>query len=179
MALNKCVYEIGDYGFLGDINKAELPEEYYNVFGNVLNNLENQNGDEFRQIVKDLPNENQEYYVSFVKDKSPNQIKKIYNDFTFICQKYIWCNGADGREHSLPMSIGIIWYYCGVDRVVRPVSTYDALILNNWKLPDETKPMDLYNNLEVIHSITGTEDEKWFYMIHIMGLKKFMKMMKV
>ena len=167
--LHHITYAIGLHGFLGEENNCTLPDKYYLTFGEIINNLHEPDGLKFRQLVHNLPEKSQEFYINFVEDKTDDQIKKIYNDFTFICQKYIWCCGQEEGKlvTSIPYSIGLIWYYCGIHRVVRPVSTYDALILNNWKYKDKTKPMTL-ENLDVIHSITGTEDEIWFYKIHIM-----------
>lgn len=163
--LDQLIYDIGEFGFLGDINTTELSKEYH-IFNEIIQNLNSQDGN-FRELVHKLPKESPDYYLDMIKDKNYSEIKKIYNVFTFICQKYIWCNGLDDRAQSLPYSIGLIWYFCGKDRVVRPVSTYDALILNNWKLVNENEPMSI-ENLEVLNSITGLEDEKHFYKIHIL-----------
>jgi indoleamine 2,3-dioxygenase len=169
MNLDQLIYGIGKNGFLGEENDVILSPEYYDVFGDILDNLKEQDGVKFRLLVKNLPTKPQQFYLEFIKDRTDNEIKKIYNDFTFICQKYIWCCGQGKGDlvHSIPYSIGLIWYYCGIHRVVRPVSTYDALILNNWKFKDKDKPVSL-DNLDVVHSITGTDDEIWFYKIHIM-----------
>ena len=164
--LDQLIYDVSENGFLGELNTYVLSEEF-DIFKEIIDNLNVDDGKNFRKLVTELPQESQSYYLNMIKDKNYTEIKKIYNTFTFICQKYIWCCGLEERVQTLPYTIGLIWYFCGKDRVVRPVSTYDALILNNWKLKDSTQPISL-ENLDVVHVLTGLDDERWFYKIHIL-----------
>ena len=80
--LDQLIYDIGEFGFLGDINTTELPKEF-NIFNKIINNLNSQDGN-FRELVHKLPKESPDYYLDMIKDKNYSEIKKIYNVFTFI-----------------------------------------------------------------------------------------------
>lgn len=48
-----------------------------------------------------------------------------------------------------------------------PTATYAALNLWNYKTVDPTIPLSVPDNLRVLHSFTGTDDEAWFYLISV------------
>ena len=47
------------------------------------------------------------------------------------------------------------------------VITYASTVLYNWRMRDPDKPMTI-ENLQAIVNHTGTEDESWFFMIHVL-----------
>lgn len=48
-----------------------------------------------------------------------------------------------------------------------PTATYAAVNLWNYKTVDPTVPLSVPENLRVLHSFTGTDDEAWFYLISV------------
>jgi len=105
--LDQLIYDVSENGFLGELNTYVLSEEF-DIFKEIIDNLNVDDGKNFRKLVTELPQESQSYYLNMIKDKNYTEIKKIYNTFTFICQKYIWCCGLEERVQTLPYTIGLI-----------------------------------------------------------------------
>lgn len=89
---------------------------------------------------------------------------RAYVLLTIISQAYIWEEGESGVPEKLPKIIAVPWAKISEHLGMRPVVTYAAVVLRNWRLRDHAALMNL-DNLEAIHTFTGTEDESWFYMI--------------
>lgn len=148
------------YGFLSDPNifSDKLPlgfEEYEDICKNLNNNCT-----EFRNIVdKIVANKPQKFYNQLTENLTYLQKKQIYTLFTFIVQKYVKCD-HDNIIDTIPYEIGIVWYNCAQSLKLPNVATYSALVLNNCVIKNDGK-------LEPYFNITGTNDEKHFYKIHI------------
>jgi indoleamine 2,3-dioxygenase len=75
----------------------------------------------------------------------------------------------DVQVQSVPYDIGIIWYLCSLPFKVPNVTTYSAVILNNFTYTDNNidRPVDIINNINTKYAITNTTDEQNFYRVHI------------
>ena len=80
-----------------------------------------------------------------------------------IAHAYIWCEGDAGAPKSLPRNIAVPWTRIAAQLGFPPIMTHATSALHNWKRIDPTGPLDA-SNLAQIHSITGTEDERWFFV---------------
>ena len=99
--------------------------------------------------------------------KSEEEWCRAYVLLTFLSQAYIWAEGEAGVINTLPKKLAVPW--CAVSEHVslKPVSTYGAVVLYNYGLRDPNGGMDEHN-LEAVSTFTGTKDESWFYMVHVM-----------
>jgi indoleamine 2,3-dioxygenase len=154
------------FGFLADCT-VEIPSDF-DMFAEIIANLENMDGVHFRKLVDALPalNHPQEFYVNLANKQTRAVQRKVYSTFTFIAQKYVRCLGKDHQLATIPFEIGLIWYHCAEKFKLPIVTTYTAVVLANWRLTDPTKPPSL-ENFDAIHAISGKTDEAWFYRIHV------------
>lgn len=144
-----------------------LPSEF-DIFVDIIANLENSDGVHYRALVDHLPTlgHDQEYYIQLATSQTAEVQKKVYSVFTFMVQKYIRCLGKDQQVEVIPFELGLIWHHCAITFNLPTVTTYAALVLSNWRIIDEALPPSL-ENLSAIHAISGTSDESWFYRIHV------------
>ncbi|KAI8824514.1 Indoleamine 2,3-dioxygenase [Fimicolochytrium jonesii] len=90
--------------------------------------------------------------------------QRAYMVLSFIGQAYVWGRNGEATE-VLPRNIAKPWYETAKYLGLRPVITYAAVELYNWKALDPSGPLDL-SNLAVMKTFTGP-DEAWFYLISI------------
>ena len=84
-----------------------------------------------------------------------------------LFQGYMWQDGEDGLPSKMP-SILTIPFHSVTQKVGTPlVGTYASTVLYNWHLRDSEKEMTI-DNLQSIVNHTGSEDESWFFMIHVL-----------
>jgi indoleamine 2,3-dioxygenase len=48
-----------------------------------------------------------------------------------------------------------------------PVSTYAGTVLWNWKPMNITEPVDSLENIFTLHTLTGSMDESWFFLVSV------------
>lgn len=84
----------------------------------------------------------------------------------YLGQGYVWMSGQAGLVNKIPRKLAIPWVAVS-DRIgMKPVITFASSVLYNFRLLDPSKPIDM-QNLHTIQSFTGTNDENWFFMVHV------------
>lgn len=153
------------YGFLSDPICTKFSFEINELFYDIISNIPNTNGFYFRTLVDGLSyyKHSQQFYIDIVNNSDYLTKKSLYNTFTFICQKYVRGCGKEFIVNIIPYEIGLIWYESGRQIGTYPSTTYSALILNNWNFNNNFN----LENITVNYNLSGTEDESWFYKIHI------------
>lgn len=155
------------YGFLADYETLQLGNNF-EEFTKVIIGLKIQDGHKFRKLVDDMKRYrlSKQHYIDIVNNvKSEGELRYIYSIFTFVCQKYIRCLGKDEQIDILPYHIGIPWNISAKRLGLPEATTYSSVVLNNWK--PKYEKIESIDDIEIIHTITNTEDEKWFYKVHI------------
>lgn len=155
------------YGFLADHEKLQLGNDF-EEFTRIIVGLKIQDGHKFRKLVDDMKavRRSKQHYISIVNNvKSEGELRYIYSVFTFVCQKYIRCLGKDEQIDILPYHIGLPWHISAKRLGLPEATTYSSVVLNNWR--PKYEKIESIDDIEVIHTITNTEDEKWFYKIHM------------
>ena len=71
----------------------------------------------------------------------------------------------DTSKKSLPPQLAIPLWNCSKITGIAPSMSYGLYSIWNYYKKDEKKPLSL-GNIELIHSFSGTLDEKWFVWIH-------------
>jgi indoleamine 2,3-dioxygenase len=156
------------FGFLTELRDSpDLPPEF-DLFAEVVAHLDTEDGILFRKLVDDLGSFGypQQFYIDLTLRQSREVQKTLYSIFTFIVQKYVRCLGKDYQLDTVPYEIGLVWYHTAQTFRLPTVTTYAALILSNWKFIDPLKPPSL-DNVDAVRCCSGTDDERWFYRIHI------------
>ena len=99
--------------------------------------------------------------------KSEEEWRRAYVLLTFLSQAYIWAEGEAGIVNIVPKKLAVPW--CAVSEHVslKPVSTYATVVLYNYALRDPDGGI-VGENLEAVSLFTGTKDESWFYMVHVL-----------
>ena len=85
---------------------------------------------------------------------------------TYISQGYIWEGGEDDMCDSLPKQLAIPLSDVSSNLGLPPSPCYAHFCLWNWCLKNPSEPPSA-DNFKCPLSFTGTEDEEWFYLIHI------------
>jgi len=89
---------------------------------------------------------------------------------SYLAHAYVWCD-ADGSGNSsstcnsLPACIAVPWYKVS-QKLKRHPALQHATIIQNWRLLDEKKPIEL-GNLVMQQNFFGGIDEEWFFLIPI------------
>lgn len=160
------------FGFLTDpsLSPTTLPSSLCE-FQQLIDAIGDQDGVTFRRRVRELAEtRSSDEYTEIVQSLTNSEKLFVYTAFTFIVQKYVRCMGAQDRQiQSIPHNIGIIWYLCARPFELPNVTSYSAVILNNFTYNDRyiTTPEDVIDNITPKYAITGTPDEQYFYRIHV------------
>ena len=89
-----------------------------------------------------------------------------------LFQGYVWQDGEAGVPGKIPSVLAVPMFNVCKELGLPPFGTFAALGLYNWHLKDESKPFSLENICANI-TLTGTEDESWFYMVSVVIEKEF------
>lgn len=98
---------------------------------------------------------------------SEKEWQRAYVLLTFLAQAYVWVEGERGLPDRVPKILAVPWKTTADHLGLTPSVTYASLILYNWKLLDTGGLMD-GNNLQPVFTFTGTKDESWFYVVHML-----------
>jgi hypothetical protein len=126
-------------------------------------------GKEFRSRI-DALNHNQERrrdLINIFNVLSLDQKRFTYSLFTFLVQLYLRGMGKEHEVFVVPYILGWLWLKCSETFAIPTVATYSALVLYNARVKDWSQEVTL-ENMTVLHSVTSTVDEVWFYKIHIL-----------
>ena len=151
---------LGKYGFLSeDIPLARLPGPF----------------ESWERIADDLPSiiksgklreKVDQLSLVTVNDRSlpdKQHWQRAYCVVSFISQAYI-CE--DDQCISLPKQLAVPLVDVSSKLGLPPSPCYAAFILWNWRLKNPDEPVSTHN-FKTALSFTGSEDEEWFYLIHI------------
>ena len=151
---------LGKYGFLSeDIPLARLPgpfESWERIADDLPSIIKS---GKLREKVDQLP-------LVTVNDRSlpdKQHWQRAYCVVSFISQAYIW---EDDQCISLPKQLAIPLVDVSSKLGLPPSPCYAAFILWNWCLKNPDEPVSTHN-FKTALSFTGSEDEEWFYLIHI------------
>ncbi|XP_046854988.1 indoleamine 2,3-dioxygenase 2-like [Xenia sp. Carnegie-2017] len=77
---------------------------------------------------------------------------------------YVWQNGEHDPVKVIPKNLAIPWFAVAEYFGSCPVIAHWSGILNNWKIKDKTRFLDV-DNIETQFVFTGAKDEFWFYAV--------------
>lgn len=86
---------------------------------------------------------------------------------SFLAQAYISEDSNGDSVQILPPKLSIPWQATSSHVGVLPAATYAAFALYNYVLKDPAKPI-APENLQAALTFTGTSEESWFLMVHIL-----------
>jgi len=153
------LYNISENGFLPQEQPLTRLEEYYEPWEMLMDNLPvlNQKG-ELREQVDKLP------VLGLDRLKSKRDYQRSYVILTLLTNSYVWCKGVNNVPSKLPKALSLpLWQVSNILGIT-PILTHAAVDLYNWKLKDPTGEIVL-DNLDTLHTMTGTKDESWFYLV--------------
>ena len=93
--------------------------------------------------------------------------RRAYVVLTMLATTYIWMGKETNVKQSLPKQLAVPWVKASEKVGVRPIVTYSAVVLFNFNVISTTgdPKQDLEDKkIEIVHTFTDTDDEKWFYM---------------
>ena len=149
-------------GFLPDVEPLLRLSEYFEPWESII--------DELSSLIKErkLRDKVQLLPLLTVSDTSlttKQHWQRAYCVLIYISQGYIWEGGEDDMCDSLPKQLAVplsdVSSMLGL-----PPSPCNALILWGWRLRNPNEKL-ASNNFKTMFSFTGTEDEEWFFLIHI------------
>ncbi|EME50077.1 hypothetical protein DOTSEDRAFT_68814 [Dothistroma septosporum NZE10] len=148
-------------GFLATEAPLErLPNDYYEPWENVMKNLQGLVlSKRLREVVDRMPILCTEHLI----DQA--QWQRAYSILAFITHAYVW--GGDKPAARIPPPVTIPFMVACKRLELPPVATYAGLVLWNWKPIFDEERSDTLANLDMIHTFTGSLDEKWFYLISV------------
>jgi indoleamine 2,3-dioxygenase len=152
-------------GFLPTKCYTKLPDKFgfmQPVFDNLAENV----CKNIRPIMDALPKYDMVNHSIY--DLPNDQKRFMYSFLSMAANRYVWCTGVSDAKHNavLPDIIGRLWQELSDTFEIRAAVTHAAVDLWNWKYIDDTKPFGL-NNIDVIMTMTGEQDEAWFYKVMI------------
>ncbi|EAW09952.1 indoleamine 2,3-dioxygenase [Aspergillus clavatus NRRL 1] len=150
-----------EHGFLPSEPPLDaLPDPYYAKWEWIVSNLQSLlHSGRIREAVDHMPILSTSYL------HSEDEWRRAYVLLTFILHGYVW--GGNAPEERVPPQLTIPLLEVCDHLELPPVATYAAVCLWNYKpiFPDE--PAHDVDNLACISTITGSIDERWFYMISV------------
>ena len=160
-------YRLSKYGFLPESCDTVLPDNF-KFFEYCISMISETKsfGDQFREIVNELP----EYdsVMHQVNMLSYAQQANLFSILTIIINRYVWCQGIEDAKNynRIPAILSVPLYQLSELLGVVPTLSHGSIDLWNWKLINPLNPFDL-DNIDILHTMTGTESEEWFYKIMI------------
>ncbi|CAB3999950.1 Indoleamine 2,3-dioxygenase 2, partial [Paramuricea clavata] len=74
---------------------------------------------------------------------------------------YVWQNGEDDPVKVIPKCLAVPWVSVAEHSGACPVIGHWNGMLNNWRIKDKTRPLDI-DNIDTQFVFTGSKDEFWF-----------------
>ncbi|KAB2579476.1 putative indoleamine -dioxygenase pyrrole protein [Lasiodiplodia theobromae] len=137
-----------------------LPDPYYAEWESVIEILPQLlRSGELISAINDLP------ILETSRLSSEEEWRRAYVILGFFTHAYIW--GGEKPSEVLPPCITLPFLEVSEHLGLPPTATYAAVNLWNYKTVDPTVPLSVPENLRVLHSFTGTDDEAWFYLISV------------
>ncbi|RDL36371.1 putative indoleamine 2,3-dioxygenase family protein [Venustampulla echinocandica] len=148
-------------GFLPDQPPLQkLDDTYYASWEAIIGDLPGLlNSSSLRNEVDHLP------ILSTSRLRSEREWQRAYLILSFVTHAYIW--EAPGPSERLPPSISVPFLKVSSHLQLPPTATYAALSLWNFKSSNTDCDLSRIEDLQVLHTFTGTQDEEWFYLISV------------
>ncbi|KAH7034231.1 Indoleamine 2,3-dioxygenase [Macrophomina phaseolina] len=159
---NLAHYQVShENGFLPDqLPLQRLSDAYYAEWETVIEALpELLRSGELIPAINELP------VLQTSNLTSEEEWRRAYVILAFFTHAYIW--GGEKPSEVLPPCVTVPFLEVSEHLGLPPTATYAALNLWNYKTIDPTVPLSVPDNLQVLHSFTGTDDEAWFYLISV------------
>ena len=99
--------------------------------------------------------------------KTDAEWQRAYLLLSFLGQGYMWMEGDKGVVSVVSSKIAVPWISVSDHLGLLPVGTYASAVLFNYGLRDPDGPMKM-ENLYSLHTFTGSKDESWFFMVHVL-----------
>ena len=167
-------YNIEDYGisvktgFVPEQVCHKLPGDYFEEWEAAARNLPHWTRDKtVRENVHELPE--REFSVATLGSDEAVW-RWAYVVVSYLAQAYITeenDESSDSVPRILPSKLSLPWHSMSTHIGVLPAATYAAVILYNYTLKDPLKPISP-DNLQAALTFTGTSEESWFLMVHIL-----------
>jgi len=137
-----------------------LSDEYYKPWEDIVKNLQGLIlSKRLRGVVNKLPVLSTDYL------QNAQEWRRAYSILGFITHAYIWGGNKPAERIPAPITIPFL-ETCDVLELP-PVATYAGLVLWNWKPLFDSERTDTLSNLDMLHTFTGSMDEKWFYLVSV------------
>ncbi|KAF2863662.1 Indoleamine 2,3-dioxygenase [Piedraia hortae CBS 480.64] len=138
-----------------------LPDAYYQPWEDVMKNLHGLIlGKRLHKEVNGLP------VLSTDRLVGEPQWRRAHSILGFIVHAYIW--GGERAMEWVPPPIAIPFQETSKHLGLPPVAAYAGLVLWNWRpIFKDEETVDFIDNLDMIHTFTGSLDERWFYIISV------------
>ncbi|KAJ3077118.1 hypothetical protein HDU98_008554 [Podochytrium sp. JEL0797] len=166
--MSKKIPELKDHdihpttGFLPSdpLPLRRLPDTYFEPWEVVLEDLQRLLlAGRLRERVRALP------LLETSRLNTLREWQRAYLVLSFIGQAFVWGKN-DAAEERLPKCIAIPWMQTCHKLDMKPIITYAAVELYNFKLLDPAGPWDL-SNLAILHTFSCSMDEAWFFLVSI------------
>ena len=153
---NLGVYDLGPYGCL-PTNPLRRLSEPFEIFEQIADNLPSlNNSKQTRIVVNKLP----PFPYNQLQDM---ELKRAHLVLGLLAHSYVWCD-KDNVIDYIPENIAVAFWRVSKRMGVKPILTYSDVILNNYALNGREFCIE---NLTCLNTMTGTNDEKWFYLVHV------------
>ena len=166
-------------GFAPERVSRKLPGDYFTEWEEAARRLPQWTQEmRVRESVDELPDRE---FTTTTLGTDEADWRWAYVVVSFLAQAYISEDTNRDSVLRLPPKLSIPWQATSSHIGVLPAATYAAIVMYNYILKDPSKPI-ASENLQAALTFTGTGEESWFYMIHILeeveaapGLQAIMK----
>ncbi|KAH6692184.1 indoleamine 2,3-dioxygenase [Plectosphaerella plurivora] len=135
-----------------------LPDAYYEPWERIIHHLSSLlKAGKFHKEIKNMP------VLSTDRLKTEAEWRRAYVILSFFLHGYVW--GGEKPQAVLPPQVAIPLLRVSKHLELPPVATYAAL--NLWNFSSRTSHFHELDQLESLHTFTGTKDEAWFYLVSV------------
>lgn len=115
-------------------------------------------GDGIRRVIEGMP--------PFPVEKltTGREIERAMSALSYLGHAYVWTGAEPARR--LPAVLGVPWHKLSLKLGRPPVLSYSSYAIHNWRLLDESRPIET-GNIALIQNFFGGIDEEWFILIHV------------
>ncbi|EGD80063.1 hypothetical protein PTSG_13026 [Salpingoeca rosetta] len=99
---------------------------------------------------------------------STPQRMHLYHVSSMLVNSYAWCAGEEHAPDAFPRSLSLL--ICSIARVLgtQPIVTHASVVLYNCVPITTWQAVKKAEDMKTLHTFTGSEDEKWFYLVTAM-----------
>jgi indoleamine 2,3-dioxygenase len=147
------------HGFLPTESPCDhISDPYYARWEVIIQNLQSLVlTRRLRKVINDLP----VLDTAFLATEA--EWRRAYSILGFMTHSYVW--GGDSPVERVPSGISIPLLSTCEHLELPPVATYAGLVLWNWRPLSIHEPIDNLENIFTLHTLTGSLDESWFYLV--------------